>query len=264
MIYHIIGSGRLEFLIDLTKKDRTCARSACEHTVHHEELLFFIVREEELCNNAVIDEGNDKTDHAKNEDNAPIIFKNIKSDRRDTCYDHHVEEEVAGAGHEEVIGVFFADDLLFSEEVDDKLNECCSENAEQKVEAVDHGAHAGQEIAEREHDEIREEIRHDDQRDLDGHLINAFLHGDLGERFYSLRMETTVRTLSRLDLSFSSDNIQVDDTANAGRKETKRCNGKTKAFAADKTEICFINITVIERLSCALTVAEGEKYACCR
>lgn len=186
LIDHIIGGRCFEILINLAKKDSSRACGAREHAVHHKELLLFIVGEENFCNDTVIDESNDKTYHAEDKNDAPIVFEDIEADRCDACHYHHVEEKVAGTGHEEVIGVFLAYDLYFSEKVDRELDESCGKNTDEKVEAVDHRAHTGQEIAETKHDEIRKEICHDDESDLDGHLIDAFLHGNLSECFHTL------------------------------------------------------------------------------
>ena len=186
LIDHIIRGGCFEILINLAKKDSSRACGAREHAVHHEKLLLFIVGKENFGNDTVIDESDDKARRAEDKNNAPIVFEDIETDRCDACHYHHVEEKVAGAGHEEVIGVFLADDLYFSEKVDCEFDERCGKNTDEEVEAVDHRAHTGQEVAETKHDEIREEVCYDDERDLDGHLINAFLHGNLSECFHTL------------------------------------------------------------------------------
>lgn len=75
-------------------------------------------------------------------------------------------------------------------------------------------------------------------------------------------MEAAVRALCGFDLSFFLDDIQVNDTADAGGEETERRDGETEALTADKAKLCFIDVAIVERLTCALAVAEGEEHAC--
>ena len=52
--------------------------------------------------------------------------------------------------------------------------------------------------------------------------------------------------------------------ADGSRQESESRNGESEALAADKSEILFKYVAVIERLSRSLSVSEGQKYACRR
>ena len=75
-------------------------------------------------------------------------------------------------------------------------------------------------------------------------------------------METAIGATGGFDLSFFLDDIQVNDAADAGGEETERRDGETEALATDKAKFCFIDVAIVERLTGALTVAEGEEHTC--
>ena len=74
-------------------------------------------------------------------------------------------------------------------------------------------------------------------------------------------MQATVGARRENKLAALFHNIKVNNATNACRKEAKRRNGKTKAFATDEAVIQLLDRTVIKGLSRALTVAEGQQHA---
>ena len=109
LIDHIIRRRSAEFTVYLTQKNYTRARRTREHSVHHKELLLVVIGEELFGNKAVLNKGDYCTDRSENKQNAPIVFKHVKSDRRNTRNDHKVKEKVAGTRHKEVVYVLLSD-----------------------------------------------------------------------------------------------------------------------------------------------------------
>ena len=57
--------------------------------------------------------------------------------------------------------------------------------------------------------------------------------------------------------TLSSQNVQMDNTAEAGAEETQCRNGQTKALAAYETVLGLIDSAVVHSLTGALTEAKG-------
>ena len=264
LVNHIIGRGGLELTVDLTQQDRTRARRARQHTVHHQELLLAVIGEEFFGNDAVINVGNDETNHAQNENYAPEAFQRIQTDRRNACHNHQVEEEVADTGHEEVVSVLFTNNTLAAQEVEQNLDQRCRKNAQEEVEAVNHGSHTRQKRAQPQHKEIRHDVRNHDQRDLHGHFVKAFLHRNFEHGFHLLCLRASVGTVGDYQLAAPFCNVEVDNTADCRRQKSERRNREAKALTAHESVIDLVDRAVVKSLSRTLAVAEGKQNACRR
>ena len=74
LVDHIISRGSLEFAVNLTEKDRTCASGTGKHAVHHKELLFLIIGEQLFTHYAQIYVGRNKSNDTENNYDAPIAL----------------------------------------------------------------------------------------------------------------------------------------------------------------------------------------------
>ena len=63
--------------------------------------------------------------------------------------------------------------------------------------------------------------------------------------------------------TLSSQNVQMDNTADGSSQETHGGDGKTEAFAAYETIVHFVQIAVVHGLSGTLAVAQRQQKAGC-
>ena len=179
MVYHVVRRGRFEIAVDLSEQDRTGTCRAREHAVHHEKLLFAVCGEKYLCNDTIVPIGYEESRNGENDHNTPVAFQHAEADRRDSRNDHDVKEEIADACHQKVVDIIPVRQRSFFQKLQYLLDQHGTKNADQEVEAVNDGSHSGKQRAEPENDQIGEQIGDHDECDLDGHFVDAALHGDL-------------------------------------------------------------------------------------
>lgn len=266
LVDQVICDRRLVFGVDLAEQNHTRAGRARQHTVHGHKLLLAIAREQFLCDKAVIPIGRKQTDDAQNEQHMPILLDIIEANGGDTGNDHQVEKEAAHTVHEERIDVLLFDDIRTEQHIQGPFQDGCHQHAEQKIEAVEYRAEAGDEHAEQVHQGVRNHINAHDDGDLNGHFINAAVHGDLVGGLDLLgRQRSRALILGNRDLALFLEDVQMDHAAD-GRTQKAQCgHGQTEAASADKTVLGFINIAVVECLTGSLSEAKGQKdSACCK
>ena len=58
-----------------------------------------------LYERSVVEIGNEQTHNTQNQDDAPILVDVAETDGGDTRHHHQIEEEVAGTGEQEIVGI---------------------------------------------------------------------------------------------------------------------------------------------------------------
>ena len=205
----------------------------------------------------VVKIGDEKANNSKDKHDSPILFKNGKADRRNSGNDHDIKEKVACPGEKEVVCIFLLNGLFPLEELHCFLNKGCRKNAQEEVESEDEGGHSRKNLRKHSHNEIRNHIGDNDERNLYGHFIDAFLHRDFVVTLNFLVFSGFACLVS--DDSFSLEDVEMNNAADACTEESKGRDGKSKALSAFKTEVVFINSAIVHGLTGSLSVSERKK-----
>ena len=259
LVHQVVCNGGLEIAVDFPEKDDTGTGGAGEHAVHSQELLFSVIGEQLPADEVNIDVGTDQTCQAHEQQHSPILADDVHSDGGNAGGDHNVIEEVGGAGQQEVVGIVAVDDVSLLQCVQNGFQYRGSQNAQQEVEAIDGGPHTGQQAAQGEHQQVCQHVSHHNQCDLNGELINAFLHGNLVGAFHGFSHHAG--TLVQNDLALALEIVQMNDTADGGGKEAHGSHGEAEALAAHKTVIHFIDAAVVHGLSGTLAIAKRQQQS---
>ena len=261
LVNHIVCRGSFEISVDFAKKNGTGTCGSGKHSVHHKELFFGIFWEKGLCDVVVIKIGDEKTDDSEDEHYSPIFFNNGKTDSRNSGNDHYIKEKVACAGKEKVVGIVPLDKVFLFEKAHYFFYKGRGKNAQKEVEAEDERSHSGKELADSVHKEIGYHIGDYDERYLNGHFVNAFLHWNFVFAF-DFFVSSVLDRFFRDD-AFSFKNVKVDNAADTCAQKSESGNGESETFSAFKSEVVFIDSAVVHCLTGSLTIAEGEKNARC-
>ena len=147
------------------------------------------------------------------------------------------------------------------EEVHDRLDDDGGEHAEEEVEAVDGRLHRGQKQPQPVHQKIAQNIGKGDERDLDGDLVDALVHGDIALVVHFGARDEVLLVAHAAHPALLPYDVEVDDAADRRAQKPERRHREAEALAAFKAVLRLVDVAVVHGLPRTLPVAEGQQDA---